>query len=509
MAKNWAIVIGVNEYSYLDSLKYAKIDAEAMYEWLQQEGGFNKQGLFLFTDNSPPIPTDPPIPTTPSFGHLRTFFNIQFERQVLTNADNLWFFFSGHGNRGAGGDYLMLSDSNPRRLEKTALSVSYITERLRNWGAGNVVMFIDACRHVENQTRGGEISQQDYQGMITFYSCRDKEKSLEVKSLERGAFTHVLLQALKETKRRNKCLTVAELEGYLMSEVPKLSPNQHPLAKVEPTYKSNFILFGEAQEKDVKSLYNLALKKAFVENKQEEARELLLHANKAAKGGNLDIIEALQRLPSSPQVVEPVIPPPKPKPKPTESPVVSEVELKSEKGVNYTKLRDLLNKKKWFEADQETTKVMLKAADREEEGWLRIKDVENFPCEDLRTINQLWLHYSKGKFGFSVQKEIYESLGGTRDYNEEVWNNFGDRIGWRKEGEYLMYEDLTFNLELAPKAHLPREVDYFFRFDFWDKMIKKITEYDYFDFSSFFIIHMIKKIEGKAYLFSRAKTCNV
>ncbi len=72
----------------------------------------------------------------------------------------------------------------------------------------------------------------------------------------------------------------------------------------------------------------------------------------------------------------------------------------------------------------------------------------------MRTINQLWLHYSDGKFGFSVQKEIYESLGGTEEYNEQVWRNFCDRIGWRKEGKYIMYSDLTFNLK-APQAHLP------------------------------------------------------
>ncbi len=309
MAKNWAIIIGVNQYSYLEDLNFAKTDAEAMYQWLLQEGGFNSQGLFLFTDDSPPIPTKPPIPTTPTFGHLDTFFDIQFDRPLLNSTDNLWFFFSGHGNRGTGGDYLMLSDSNPRRLEYTALSVSYITERLRNWGAGNVVMFIDACRNVEDRTKGGEISQQNYQGMITFYSCRDKEKSLEVKSIERGVFTHVLLQALGKTKEQSRCLTVAELEGYLMREVPKLSPNQHPLARVEPTYKSNFILFGEAQQEDIESLYNLALKKAFVEKKTEDARELLLHANKAAKGGNSDITKALEELAISPQelkVVEPV-----------------------------------------------------------------------------------------------------------------------------------------------------------------------------------------------------------
>jgi len=167
MAKNWAIIIGINKYSYLEHLKFAKTDAEAMHHWLLQEGGFDPKGLFLFTDDSDQIPTEPPIPTEPSFGHLDTFFDVQFERQLLTSADNLWFFFSGHGNRGPGGDYLMLSDSNPHRLEQTALSVSYITERLRNWGAGNVVMFIDACRNVENQARGGD----DYSPRLSGHDC--------------------------------------------------------------------------------------------------------------------------------------------------------------------------------------------------------------------------------------------------------------------------------------------------------------------------------------------------
>jgi hypothetical protein len=135
------------------------------------------------------------------------------------------------------------------------------------------------------------------------------------------------------------------------------------------------------------------------------------------------------------------------------------VKLKSEKGINYTKLRDLLAAGKWKEADQETGKVMCQAAGRENEEWLRIEDIDNFPCEDLRTINQLWLHYSSGKFGFSVQKEIYESLGGTREYNKEMWDKFGDRVGWRKGGEnWLYYKNLTFNLELAPQAHLPAKV---------------------------------------------------
>ncbi|MCA2709046.1 MAG: GUN4 domain-containing protein [Microcystis sp. M015S2] len=136
--------------------------------------------------------------------------------------------------------------------------------------------------------------------------------------------------------------------------------------------------------------------------------------------------------------------------------VAANIVLKSARGVNYSRLQQLLAAGKWKEADQETSKVMLQVAGRQTEGWLRIEeDIDNFPCEDLRTINQLWLHYSNGKFGFSVQKEIYESLGGTRVYNERVWNKFCDRVGWRKRGKWLEYSDLTFNLREASPAHLP------------------------------------------------------
>jgi serine/threonine-protein kinase len=109
-----------------------------------------------------------------------------------------------------------------------------------------------------------------------------------------------------------------------------------------------------------------------------------------------------------------------------------EVQLKSAVGMDYRKLRDLLKAWKWEEAEKETLRVMLVVAKREKEGWLENEDIDNFPCEDLRTIDQLWVKYSNDKFGFSVQKRIYQSFGGTREYNYETWNKFVDRVGWRK-----------------------------------------------------------------------------
>ena len=96
---------------------------------------------------------------------------------------------------------------------------------------------------------------------------------------------------------------------------------------------------------------------------------------------------------------------------------------------------------------------MLKVADREEQGYLSVDSIEKFPCEDLRIIDRLWVKYSDGKFGFSVQKDIYESLGGTKEYNEQIWLNFCDRIGWREERGRNWQKTYTTK---APLAHLPR-----------------------------------------------------
>ncbi|MDB9449785.1 serine/threonine-protein kinase [Dolichospermum circinale] len=141
----------------------------------------------------------------------------------------------------------------------------------------------------------------------------------------------------------------------------------------------------------------------------------------------------------------------------------NEVELKSSVGMDYRKLRDLLKAGKWEESDKETAWVMLAVAKREKVGWLQVEDIDNFPCADLRTIDQLWVKYSDGKFGFSVQKRIYQGLGGTRKYNLDIWEKFGDKVGWRKGGKWLYYTDITFDKK-APEGHLP--VGGRFGFDF-------------------------------------------
>jgi hypothetical protein len=155
---------------------------------------------------------------------------------------------------------------------------------------------------------------------------------------------------------------------------------------------------------------------------------------------------------------------PNPTPNPPTPPAPSQPEipfipLTSSRGINYTKLRNLLAQGKWKEADFETSSLLLKLGKRTKEGWLRAEDIKIMSCEDLKTIDRLWVAYSRGKFGFSVQVKIYQSLAGRISYNQGVWNKFGDRVGWRANNRWLYYPELNFDLQ-APEGSFPIPVRY-------------------------------------------------
>jgi len=123
--------------------------------------------------------------------------------------------------------------------------------------------------------------------------------------------------------------------------------------------------------------------------------------------------------------------------------------------VIFQKLESLLKAGKWRDADLETWELMKKLTKREQEGWLRLEDVKNFPRQELRKMDQLWVKYSNGKFGFSVQKQIWLELGGKLDGKPD-WDTYvklSERVGWRENDDWLSYDSYTFSTDTA--GHLP------------------------------------------------------
>jgi len=146
--------------------------------------------------------------------------------------------------------------------------------------------------------------------------------------------------------------------------------------------------------------------------------------------------------------------PPQPYPLKSERPFQPpppKVKLISAVGVDYTQLQNLLADGKWEDADSETFRVILKAA--KQKGTYLDKDlIGNLPCDDLGTINQLWLNYSNGHFGFSVQKQIWLECGGKIDYATE--EKLGDRLGLFVNNKWFDPSSIIYSID-APPGHLP------------------------------------------------------
>ena len=128
--------------------------------------------------------------------------------------------------------------------------------------------------------------------------------------------------------------------------------------------------------------------------------------------------------------------------------------LASDVGVDYHNLENLLKAKKWKAADEETTTVIWKVAKGQKQRWLDYEFIKNFPATDLHIIDQLWVKYSNGYFGFSVQKRIWLECGGKLDYKTQC--HLGERVGWRNahNKSWLSLDKYNFSLN-APLGHLP------------------------------------------------------
>jgi hypothetical protein len=126
---------------------------------------------------------------------------------------------------------------------------------------------------------------------------------------------------------------------------------------------------------------------------------------------------------------------------------------------NYKYLRSLLAAKRWQAADQETRIALFKLCGLYPTSQFQPGRITGCFCQDLRAIDQLWLEFSDGQFGFSVQRSIWRHYYSLYWEKAEIWAQFADRVGWRVnnllvENHWKQYDELTFTRN-APAGHLP------------------------------------------------------
>ena len=141
----------------------------------------------------------------------------------------------------------------------------------------------------------------------------------------------------------------------------------------------------------------------------------------------------------------------------------------------YQKLEEYLQQQDWKKADYETAFIMYQ--------WMFIENYDDFDdlfrdvsLEVINEIDRLWMQYSEGKFGIKGQAKIYRDLGGTEKYNEEVWNRFGNRVGWREGCRWfnLGNMEVAYRTPETHDYHLPKLM--YIRVGLW--WLSKVQEED-------------------------------
>ena len=134
--------------------------------------------------------------------------------------------------------------------------------------------------------------------------------------------------------------------------------------------------------------------------------------------------------------------------------------LKPSNSPDYTKLAALLKAGEWQEADFETARIIGSQSPPQGGSSLpSANGISHVSCEVFQNIDQLWLKYSQNRFGFSVQRDVYN--------DQATWTEFQEKVGWLSPPD---------SWKTAPKGFFPSLM--YWGFDNWvvEKVISSAEE---------------------------------
>ena len=237
-----ALVIGISDYSNLQSLHFCKNDGETMHKIL------NSLNYEIF-DNL--------------IGYVKwdimrdAIFDFFTDTRIKPN-DTLIFYYSGHGiPDSTGGIYLSTSEINPDNPRKRGFSFDDLTRLIQECISTKIVVILDSCYsgsakiskgHEEDvvklasaaiQRQSNEMNTGEGRCILAASQALQEAYILEEKN--HSIFTYYLLQGLsgedEEAVDKDGNVTVDTLGKYVYNKIMSLPadkrPKQKPIRKVE------------------------------------------------------------------------------------------------------------------------------------------------------------------------------------------------------------------------------------------------------------------------------------
>ncbi|KAL3507106.1 hypothetical protein ACH5RR_032488 [Cinchona calisaya] len=127
--------------------------------------------------------------------------------------------------------------------------------------------------------------------------------------------------------------------------------------------------------------------------------------------------------------------------------------------ITFDLLEQHLSSKDFRQADEETRRLLIVLAGEaaQKRGYVFFSEVQFIAEDDLKIIDGLWRKYSENKYGYSVQKKIWNKV--SKDFTK-----FFLKVGWMKklDTEVEQYNYRSFPTEFiwemndeTPEGHLP------------------------------------------------------
>jgi WD40 repeat protein len=223
----YILSIGINKYENESmNLTYAQPDAQAFASLIKSKSGklFNKINSYTIYDRE--ATKEKILATIDDIG------------KTIKKEDVFVFFYAGHGSMVENNFYFITSDVTGMYQQdklKNALFVKELQDKFRLLPALKQVVFIDACQSGSSvealAMRGGaeekalaQLSRSS--GIHVMASSESQQQSAEIKSLNHGVFTYVLLEALNgkaDGAPSDSKVTVYEVKSYVDDQVPEIS----------------------------------------------------------------------------------------------------------------------------------------------------------------------------------------------------------------------------------------------------------------------------------------------
>ncbi len=217
--------------------------------------------------------------------------------------------------------------------------------------------------------------------------------------------SHTSESRLKQIEVEN-----ARLEGEISYRLEKLE-------KTQPNYEPIFVTSTELSGSQ---------KISELENQLQKVQEQLKETQREQKKLQSELDKLFQEI--------------KKNKSPGSSNIIDDSSIVSQSGIDYTRVRNSLLAGEWEKANAETNLIIkilwlthqTSLPNNETDEEIIEGTACNIPCEDLQIIDSLWLKYSHGKFGLSVQKSVFEECEKAWDSSKiDIFEAFiVYRMGW-------------------------------------------------------------------------------